>query len=564
MTASPAGAGVPDPVKPSGPGVPDGPTDAYVLSLAAKPGDRLFRVLENPDPLRPLLAVLGVLPAVLAAPRCRLDRVDPGWGATCLDAFGGQSVSESGPAAWLTGRLLAWSGTDAAVAYFALSWAGATLLVWAVWQLTAAAAGARPAAFAALLIATNPVTAAAAASAPPTVAGVAFSVVAAWLWVRAGRNGRAAAAAVGGAAAGVGILLGGVTAAVLPAAVAVADLLLKLRPTGGGEVRRRDRWPATLIRAGLYSMGFLIAGGPALFVEPTAAWQATGLDGRGVWLLVGLGAGGVAATFGGSLWVSPMVRRVVLGLAVTVVVCAATAGAFRPGVGPDVGTLSMLVAAAIAAAIALEGACRPAVSARAIAVLAALPMLALISRWAFSGSTSAALWRTSLVVLAAISLWGLWEVAAYRWSQEVRGRRLLIAAVVILALTGVRQSVREATPSAGAGTRRLVDVVAKRPARDVVILAEPADQPAAAFLFRAAAPGRTLFLLDPSEPQEADALNERLAATPAPLVAVVGGVPAARLEKLRPSGAAPPAPAGELRGGDGTLKEVQLLGPSVR
>ncbi|MFH5803522.1 hypothetical protein, partial [Alienimonas sp. DA493] len=115
----------------------EGPSDARVLALAAKPGERLFRVLENADPLRPLLAALAVLPAVLASPRCRLDRVDPDWGVACLEARVGDPFSEAGPAAWLTGRLLALTGTEGAVPYYALSWAGATLLVWAVWQLTA-------------------------------------------------------------------------------------------------------------------------------------------------------------------------------------------------------------------------------------------------------------------------------------------------------------------------------------------------------------------------------------------------------------------------------------------
>ena len=86
--ASPSGSAPASPPVPGSPPPPDspprsedeGPSDARVLMLAAKPGERLFRVLEDPDPLRPLLAALAVLPAVLAAPRCRLDRVDPDWG----------------------------------------------------------------------------------------------------------------------------------------------------------------------------------------------------------------------------------------------------------------------------------------------------------------------------------------------------------------------------------------------------------------------------------------------------------------------------------------------------
>ncbi|NNJ24742.1 glycosyltransferase family 39 protein [Alienimonas chondri] len=532
------------------PPVDEGPSDAEVLMLAAKPGERLFRVLEEPDPLRPLLAVLAVLPAVLAAPRCRLDRIDPDWGVTCLEAYGGDPISVAGPAAWLTGQLLRLVGTDGAMPYFALSWAGATLLVWAVWQLTYSMAGGRPAAFAAVLTATNPVTAAAAATAPPTSLGVAFAVIAAWLWVRAGRIERR------GAAAGVGVLLAGPFAGLLPAAVVVVTVGLKLIPGAQREVPRRDRLPATLNRAGLFSIGLLAAGTTAAFMnDPPSAWEAERLPVHGLWLLAGLAAAGTAATLGGQLWIDSVVRRVVLGLVASTAVWAGLTGAHDP----DAGTLSALVTAAITAAIAVEGACRPAVSPRGIAALACVALIVLLGMWVWTPSTVATVWRALFVAAAATGLWGLWEVAAFRWSRNVRDRRLLIVAIVALAATGLGWAVEGTESVAGRGARQLVAAVSNRPEPRVFVLAEAPDQQAAKFLFSAAAPGRMVFVLDPDSPQVADSLNKALSVEPSPLVAVVGGGPAARLNALRPAGAAPPTSAGVLRGADGVMKEVRLL-----
>ena len=129
---------------------------------------------------------------------------------------------------------------------------------------------------------------------------------------------------------------------------------------------------------------------------------------------------------------------------------------------------------------------------------------------------------------------------------------------MLVALNGVGWAVRGADPAAGRGTRQLVAAVAERPEGKVVVLAEPADQPAARFLFAAASPGRTIYTYDPRGPKVADVLNKLLNEEPGPLVAVVGGGPTARLNALRPAGAAPPAPAGVLRGADGE-KEVRLL-----
>ncbi|QDT16116.1 23S rRNA (pseudouridine(1915)-N(3))-methyltransferase RlmH [Alienimonas californiensis] len=573
---APSGQSAPVPAAPVPAPADEGPSDAHVLMLAAKPGERLFRVLESPNPLRPLLAALAVLPAVLASPRCRLDRVDPDWGVACLEALNGDSLTDVGPAAWLTGRLLAVSGTEGPVPYFALSWAGATLLVWAVWQLTAAAAGARPAAFAALLIAANPVTAAAAASAPPTVAGAALAVIAAWLWVRASRRGSPAVAALAGAAAGAGALLAGWFTALTPAAVAAADFLLALLPARGDEPREPDRgWerstrsgraaaadrPAeTLGRLGMFFAGFGVTAVSALAFGPSPAWEAAGLSSQGVWLLAGLAVTGLAAALAGRRWMAPAARRVVLGLAGAATVLGAAAWTPRlDGGGADVGVLAVLIAATVAAAVGLEGACRPAVSARGVAALTLLPVLVLLSGWIWSEEPWETAVRAVVALGATIGLWGLWEVVAYRWPRTVRDRRLLIVAVVALAATGLKWSVRGTNPSAGRGTRQLVAALAERPETRIFVLAEQADQQAAKFLFSAAAPGRLVFVLDPRGPRVADLLNDALAVEPSPLVAVVGGGPAARLNALRPAGAAPPAPVGVLLGGDGVKKEVRLL-----
>ena len=542
------------------PAADEGPSDAKVLMLAAKPGERLFRVLEKPDPLRPLLAVLAMLPAILAGPRCRLDRVDPDWGVTCLRALQGEPLVESGAAAWITGRLLAWAGTGGPVPYYVVSWAGATLLVWAVWQLVAAAAGPRPAAFAAVLTATNPVTAASAASAPPTVLGAAFAVIAAWLWVRSGRGGSRWRAFLAGAAAGGATVLAGPIAGLAPVAVALADLSLKAFTRAERDPRRRDGWAAGLVRLGLFALGLAPAAAPAwgsaTLGRPLPGWDAGEVSPLGVWLLVGLAAAGVAAAAGGQGWVGPPVRRMALGLAAAAGIWFALSG----GVRPDAGTLNALVAAAVASAVAVEGACRPAVSARGVAALAAFPVLALLGLWAWTDDDPAATARRfGFLLLALVGLWGLWNVVVFRWPRNVRDRRLLIAGLVALSAVGVGWTVRGVDPSAGRGSRQLAAAVAARPERTVFVLAEPADQQAARFLFAAAAPGRTVFVIDPDSGQAAEMLNRGLSKTPSPLVAVVGGGPAARLNALRPAGAAPPSPAGVLRGGGGVMKEVRLL-----
>ena len=344
-------------------------------------------------------------------------------------------------------------------------------------------------------------------------------------------------------------------------------------PTRGGpgpgsgpelDVRRRDRWPQVLHRTALYSAGFLIALAPAAFADGFAAtalaprrpptWAAAHYSARGVWLPLGLAAAGVATALGGQLWAGSPARRVVLGLAAAALVWAGLTG----GAGPDAGTLAALVAATVAAAVALEGACRPAVGARTVAALAVLPALALLGRWVWRESPAATAWRATFVVAAAIGLWGLWEVAAFRWSRTVRDRRLLIVAVVLLATTGLAGAVRGVDPTAGRGAARLVAVLVARPEGRVYVLADPADQPAAKFLFSAASPAG-VSTLDPASPEDAEALNAELSEPDPPLLAVIGGAPEARLNELRPTGAAPPAPAGELRGGDGRLKKVLLL-----
>ena len=571
MTAPPPAAAPPvapgrakgapgEPSPAPGPAADEGPSDAKVLMLAAKPGERLFRVLEEPDPLRPLLAVLAMLPAILAGPRCRLDRVDPDWGVTCLRAMQGEPLTESGAAAWVTGRLLAWAGTEGPVPYYAVSWAGATLLVWAVWQLMAAAAGPRAAAFAAVLTATNPVTAAAAASAPPTVLGAAFAVIAAWLWVRSGRGGSRWRAFLAGAAAGGATVLAGPIAGLAPVAVALADLALKALTRAERDPKRRDGWAAGLVRLGLFALGLAPAAAPAwvsaTLGRPLPGWDAGAVSPRGLWLLVGLAAAGVGGgggragmgraggpPHGAGTWR----RRRAIWFALS------------GGVRPDAGTLNALIAAAVASAVAVEGACRPAVSARGVAALAALPVLALLGLWAWADGPAATARRFGFLLLALVGLWGLWQIVAFRWPRTVRDRRLLIAGLVALSAVGVGWTVRGVDPSAGRGSRQLAAAVAARPERTVFVLAEPADQQAARFLFAAAAPGRTVFVIDPDSGAAAEMLNRGLSKTPSPLVAVVGGGPAARLNALRPAGAAPPSPAGVLRGGGGVMKEVRLL-----
>ncbi|MEM9702093.1 MAG: hypothetical protein AAF907_06585, partial [Planctomycetota bacterium] len=427
------------------PGAGDGLTDAVVLRLAAKPGDRLFRVLENPDPLRPLLAALSVLPAVLAFPRCRLDRIDPDWGLACLAAFRGEPLTATGPAAWCTGLALRWAGTDGAIAYFALSWAGATLLVWAIWQWVHAAAGARAAAFAAALTATNPVTAAAAASAAPTVAGIAFAVIAAWLWVRAGRIDSRLTALLGGLACVPGAFLAGPAAVILPACVAVCDSLSRGFLSEEDQPRRRDRLPETLRRAGLFAVGVGVATLSTAFTSRSpVAWEASRLPLDGLWWLVGLSLAGFLTVLPRQRWIDGPLRGAAWGMAGVGAVCAASGLWGGRGSGADAMTLSALAAATAAAALAIEGACRPATSARLIAALAALPALALVGLWIWSESPVAALWRAAFAVAVGFGAWGLWEVAAFRWSRSVRGRRLLTAAVVSLCSTGLAWAVRGA------------------------------------------------------------------------------------------------------------------------
>ena len=564
------------------------PTNALVMALAARPGERLFRVLEDPGPLRPLLAVLAVLPAVAAAPRCRLDRVDPAWGTACLAAFAGEPLPEAGPAAWLTGRLLAFAGTAAPVAYFALSWAGATLLVWAVWQLAAAAAGPRPAAFAALLTATNPIAAASAATGPPVVAGLAAAVAGAWLWVLAdgpvpapgktrGAGAARAAALGGGLLTGLAALLAGPSAALGPVCVAVASVLLRLSPGGtrgddGKPPRRADRWPAVAGRAAVF---LLAAAGPALwaaFAGPAAAWGAAGPRPVGALAVGALAVFGLAAVAGGARWLDRPVRAAVLGWSAAAAACLAlTAVPAGPDRAPAPAALTALVAAVLAAVVALEGACKPAVNPRTIAALAVLPPAALAAWWVAAGpSPGAAAARAVFVTLVLIGAWGVWQVAAFRWPPAVRGRRLLIGGVLAVAAGGLARSLGGADPGAGRGTAKLVAAVAARPEADLVILAEPADQPAARFLFAAAAPDRRRFVVAPA-PRVADLLTRGAAGEGAarrpPLVAVVGGGPAAWLDALRPAGAAPPISAGTLRGRSGGRpadKEVRLLvGPAA-
>ena len=298
-----------------------------------------------------------------------------------------------------------------------------------------------------------------------------------------------------------------------------------------------------------------MAGSPAALFGSGAAWEATRLSLQGVWLLAGLAAAGVAAAIGRQFWMAPAMRRVTLGLTAAAAIWALRSA----GDGVDIGVLSSLIAAAVAASVALEGACRPAVSARGVAALAFLPVLALFGQWIWTESPAETGGRAAFALASAIGLWGLWEVAAYRWPRNVRDRRLLIVSVVTLALTGLKWSVRGTHPTAGQGTRQLVAALAQRPETRVFVLAEEPDQQAARFLFSAAAPGRLLFVLDPRGPRVADLLNDALSVDPSPLVAVVGGGPAAQLNALRPAGAAPPAPAGVLRGADGVKKEVQLL-----
>ncbi|MFH5805835.1 hypothetical protein ACG2DA_17415, partial [Alienimonas sp. DA493] len=413
-----------------------------------------------------------------------------------------------------------------------------------------------------------------------TVAGAALAAIAAWLWVRAGKRGSHAVAALGGASAGAGVLAAGWWAALPPAAVVAADLLLSFLPAPKDDAKedpkapdRRpesparagrsggtDRWSGAFARAGLFAAGAAVVGTPALAFGPSAAWEASGLVAEGVWLLAGLAAAGLAAALAGRRWMAPAARRVVLGLTGAAAVSAAAVWTAGLEVrGSDMGALSALIAATVAAAVGLEGACRPAVSARGVAALAILPVLVLLGGWVWTDDPARTGLRAALTFVAALGLWGLWEVAAFRWPRNVRERRLLIMAVVLLALTGLRWSVRGTSASAGRGTLQLVAALAERPEPEVFVLAEPADQQAAKFLFSAADPTRRVFTYDPNQPRAVDSLNTALAKPEPPLVAVVGGGPAARLNALRPAGAAPPSPVGVLRGGDGTKKQVSLL-----
>ena len=513
------------------PADPPLPTDAELMARAARAGTPLFKVLQDPGPLRPLLAAVAVLPAVLAGPRCGLHAVDPAWGLACLDAAAGETGpldAPGGPAAWVTGRWLAVSAADAAAVYFALSWAGTTLLVWAVWQLAAAALSPRAAAFAALLTATNPLLAAVAASAVPAGLSVGCGVAAAWLWVRAlaepGTRGRPpsfGAGAAAGATAGLATVLAGPAAAAVPAAVVAASLPADLFGRRGGRLPGL----AGVLAGAAAPAAVGTVSAPPLTAAPPPAWSLLALAGMtlpAAWLLARRPP-----------WLG---RKAVVAAGGAAAGAAAAAGWswLRGGVGAAA-PCATLAAAALLAAVSYEAACRPALPTRVATLLTALPAALYAAGWAWTGDAAAIGWRAAFLALAAVAGWGVWQTAAHGVAPAVRSRRLLIGAVLALAAGGVWLSVRDAAPAAGRGERRLLAALADPggPA-DVVVLADPADQPAAQFLARAAIGGRAVTVLAPDEPKVADAVLNRVAAGGGPAVAAVGGRAAAWLDSLFP------------------------------
>ena len=524
------------------------PTDAELLARAARAGSPLFKVLQEPGPLRPLLAALAVLPAVLAGPRCGLHAVDPEWGLAALGAAAGETGpldTPGGPAAWLTGLLVGRLGAGAAVPYFALSWAGTTLLVWAVWQFVAAALGPRPAAFAALLTAANPAVVGAAAVAPPASLGVALGVVAAWVWVTGlvepGARGRPAGfgrSAAAGALAGAAAVVGGWAAAAGPVAVAACGLFFPLFGRNGG-------------RAGA-AAGFAAGLAPPLGLRLLAAGPAdAGADAPlAPAVLCGVAAYGLWAAARGR-WVPALARAGVLGW--TLAAAGATAAAWSPGGGVSTAeVLMLLVAAAVAAAVAFEAACRPAVPTRVVVLLTALPAAAAVALWVWDDDPVRTVWRGLFAAAAVAAAWGVWQTAAHGVPPVVRSRRLLIGAVLLLVAGGVRAAVRAASADPGRDERRFVAALSPDSgnggAAEVLLLAEPPEQAAARFLAAVAAPGRPVTVYAPDRPRVADAVSAAVAAGGGTTVAAVGGTATAWAASLFPGQSVTLAPAGAVRG----------------
>ena len=534
------------------------PSDARLMSMAAKPAVRLFRVLEDPRPLRPLLAALAVLPAILAFPRCRLERVDPAWGSACLAAAAadaGPLETPGGVLAWLTGLLLHAREPSGPLPFFVPAWAGATLLVWAVWQMTAAAWNPRAAAFAALFTATNPVTIAAAADGPQT-AGVGAGVVAAWLWVRLLRNPDAPAAvrrprtwgSLGaGAAAGVAVLLAGPAAAGGPVAVVLASLPFDLFGP------RRRRRPALLAGFVAGAAPFVVA---AVLSEPLTAPGAV-LRPFGLLTVAGLAALGLWCVGTGRRWAPRTVRAAALGWTAAAVPLAA-AGWFGGGAVGPVAVLTGLVAAATLAGAAVESACRPALPVRLVTLLAILPALALAGAWVWDDDPVRFAWRAVFAAAAAVGTWGAWQVVAFGTAPEARSRRLLIGALLAIAVGGAVAAARRAAPDLGGGVDRLAAALARRPTRTVLILTDPEFAARAAFLVAAAAPDRRAVIAELN--RDLDARLVEAAADPGgTTVAAVGGAAAVRLGEAVGGREAPLRVAGSLAG-----REVRLafLGPA--
>ena len=527
------------------------PTDAELMARAARAGTPLFKVLQDPGPLRPLLAALAVLPAVLAGPRCGLDAVDPAWGLACLDAAVGETGpldTPGGPAAWLTGLWLAHGG-DAAVPYFALSWLGATLLVWAVWQLTAAALTPRAAAFAALLTATNPATVAAAGSAAPASLSVALAVAAAWLWVRGlvepGVRGRPAGfgpSAAAGATAGLAALVGDPATIAGPVGVAAASLALPLFGRHGGRLAAAGGFAAGVVPPVLIRR-FVIEGPAA----PSVGGRLSVLAVAGVALL------GVWFAARGPGWLAGKARAAAGGW-VGAAGAAAGAAFWATGEIGGAATLALLVGAAVAGAVAFEAACRPAVPTRVVTLLIALPAAVAVGLWVWSDDPVRTFWRAAFVAVAGVAAWGVWQTAAHDVIPAVRSRRLLIAAVLAVAAGGVWRSVRAAEIDPGRGSRQFLAALrgggewgAGEPAA-VLLLADADDQSAVRFLARAADPRRPVTVLAPDEPLVGDAVLAALAADDTAAVAAVGGSAAAWLSSLFPGQSVPLVSAGSVRG----------------
>ena len=527
------------------------PTDAELMARAARAGTPLFKVLQDPGPLRPLLAALAVLPAVLAGPRCGLDAVDPAWGLACLDAAAadtGPLDTPGGPAAWLTGLWLTHSG-DAAVPYFALSWLGTTLLVWAVWQFAAAALSPRAAAFAALLTATNPATVAAAATAVPAGLPVALAVTSAWLWVRGlvepGGRGRAAGfgpSAAAGAAAGAAALLGDPLALAGPVGVVAVCLALPLFGRQGGRLAAAGGFAAGAVPLAL--LRWLVAENP---IAAPAAGRA------GILAIAGVAALGVWFAARGPAWLPTKARAAVGGW---VPATAAALGlSFRfTGEPTAAAAVASLAGAAVAAAVAFEAACRPAVPTRVVTLLTALPAAVAVAAWVWTGDPLRTAGRAAFAAAAGVAAWGVWRTAAHGAIPAVRSRRLLIAAVLAVAAGGVWRAVRAAEADPGRGGRQFLaalrdDAEAGDPGpAAVLLLADADDQPAAQFLARAADPGRPVSVYAPDEPLAADAVLASVAADDRAAVAAVGGSAAAWLSSLFPGQSVPLFWAGAVRG----------------